>query len=171
MQPRTCMLSALTLGTAMFLGAAAIAADLPKEGTFSGTYSGFGTDKVTLIGKERLLDAFDENGLTLTNGLLDHATLHCFGLYDAANGMGQWNGRCVITDTAGDQIVADVASDGKFPTDAKSDRGLGTFTTGTGKYAGITGGWTFEGHVPEFRTAVEGTHAQNGPFHGSYKLP
>jgi hypothetical protein len=53
------------------LGAAALAADLPKEGTFSGTFSGVGTYKAYQVGKERLLLVFDENELQLTNGLLD----------------------------------------------------------------------------------------------------
>jgi hypothetical protein len=47
MQQRTSILSAFTLSAAMAVGTAAMAADLPKEGTFSGTYSGFGTAKVT----------------------------------------------------------------------------------------------------------------------------
>jgi hypothetical protein len=37
MQPRTRLFSAFTLTVAMAFGAAALAADLPKEGTFSGT--------------------------------------------------------------------------------------------------------------------------------------
>jgi hypothetical protein len=59
MQPRATFLSAVTLGTAMVLGTAAMAIDLPKEGTYSGTYSAFGTCKATAIGKERLLLACD----------------------------------------------------------------------------------------------------------------
>jgi hypothetical protein len=46
MQPRTSILSACTLSTAMAFGVAAMAADLPKEGTFSGTAS-------NPVGKER----------------------------------------------------------------------------------------------------------------------
>jgi hypothetical protein len=42
MQSRTSILSAFTLTTAMASGAA-VAADLPKEGTFNATYSAFGT--------------------------------------------------------------------------------------------------------------------------------
>jgi hypothetical protein len=65
------MLSAFTLSAAMFFGIVAMAADLPKEGTFSCTYYGFGTSKATKVGEERLLVVFDENGLTLSNGFLD----------------------------------------------------------------------------------------------------
>src|SRR5271165_1744962 len=112
MQPRTCILSAFTLSTAMAVGAAAMAADLPKEGTFNVTFSGSGTAKATAIGKERLLIAWDLNGLTVGTGLFDHMTWHCFGLNDTANGMRQYNGYCIMTDPAGDQIVGDIASDG-----------------------------------------------------------
>jgi hypothetical protein len=54
--------------------AASMAADLPKEGTFNSTYSAFGTIKVTTIGKERVMFVFDENGLTRSDGFLDHTT-------------------------------------------------------------------------------------------------
>ena len=47
----------------------------------------------------------------------------------------------------------------------------GTITTGTGKYAGISGGWTFVVHGPEFRTAAEGTYVTYGPLQGGYRLP
>jgi hypothetical protein len=55
MQPRTCILSTFALGMTLALGAAALAADLPKEGTFSGTFYGVGTYKASPVGKERLL--------------------------------------------------------------------------------------------------------------------
>ena len=41
MQSRTHLLCAVTLITAMRLGSAAIAADLPKEGTYDYTYARF----------------------------------------------------------------------------------------------------------------------------------
>ena len=162
---RTLVIAALALG----ISTPALAQ--MKEGTFSVTFSGAGTGKAIAIGKERLLIAWDENALTVGNGFLDHATWHCFGLYDVASGMAQWQGYCVATDPAGDQVVSNVASDGKYAADAKSFNGTGTFTTGTGKYAGISGGWTMVGHVPEFRTAVpESTYVQYGPIQGGYKI-
>jgi hypothetical protein len=77
---RTCLLSAFTLSTAIVFGAVAMAADLPKEGTFSATYSAVGTAKTTQIGKERVLIALDETGLSVGRGLFDHITWHCFGI-------------------------------------------------------------------------------------------
>jgi hypothetical protein len=58
---------------------AAMAADLPKEGTSTGTFSAFATFKATVIGKDRILTSFDGNGPSLTNGFADHMTWHCWG--------------------------------------------------------------------------------------------
>jgi hypothetical protein len=156
---------------ALALGIAAPALAQTKEGTFSGTYSGAGTYKATAIGKEGFLNAWDISGFTVSNGFLDHATWHCFGLYDIVNNMAQWQGYCVATDPAGDQIASTVASDGKYAADAKTYNGTGTFTMGTGKYAGISGGWKSVNHAPEFRTgAPESTYVQYASIQGSYKI-
>ena len=171
MQSRTCMLAAITLCSAMFLGTAAMAADLPKEGTFTATYSGYGTYKATSLGKELLLTGGEENGLIVGNGLLDHMTWHCWGLSDVTNAMAQHHGYCVGTDPAGDQIAGSYASDGKYPADAKSYSGALTFITGTAKYAGISGGLKYVCHSPDFRPAAEGSYLQYCTFQGSYKLP
>ena len=117
MQQRACLLSAFTLSTAMAFGVTAMAADLPKEGTFNVDYTAFGTFKAYAIGKERVLFNTDENGLYLGKGFGDHVTWHAFGMGDIANGMQQFHGYSVGTDPSGDQIVAEYASDGKFPFD------------------------------------------------------
>lgn len=105
MQKRTCSLFAFTLGAVMFFGTAAIAGDLPKEGTYSSTYAAADTFKATPIGKERLLGVFDGNGLSVGNGPIDHMTWHCFGLVDITNGMAEHHGYCVGTDPVGDEVV------------------------------------------------------------------
>ena len=74
MRTHKCILSGLALGTVMALADAAMAADLPKEGTFSGTYSAASTEKGYAVGKERFLVTYDENGLTVGKGFLDHMT-------------------------------------------------------------------------------------------------
>jgi hypothetical protein len=170
MQQRTSILSAFTLSTAMFFGVTAMAADLPKEGTYSGTYSGFGTVKATPIGKERLLIVWEENGLLLTNGMFDHTTVHCWGTSDSAKGVVQDQGYCVVTDPAGDQIVQIPISE-KRPLDQKSYGVSITQSGGTGKYAGISGDEHDVCHSGEFKPATDGTYLQYCTFQGSYKLP
>ena len=148
MQSRSIMLSTVTLGTAIFFAAAAAAADLPKEGTAAGTYSSFGTFKATAIGKERVLTTGDENGLSLTNGFGDHMTWHCWVTGDYTGGMGQDQGYCVGTDPAGDQLV-DIVSDEKHALGAKNISGMDTWSGGTGKFAGVSGGGPWMCHPGE----------------------
>src|SRR4051812_46305628 len=76
MQARTTLLSAAVLGFAL-LGGPARAADLPKEGTITATYSSAGTSKATPLGEERWFASYEEYGLTVGSGLLDHTTWHC----------------------------------------------------------------------------------------------
>ena len=171
MRARTFMVSAFTLSAAMVFGVVAMAADLPKEGPYSFTYAGFGTFKPTPVGKDLTLLTFDENGLSVGNGLFDHMTWHCWASGDITSGMAQYRGYCVGTDPSGDQVASTVASDGKYPQDAKSNSGTLTLMGGTGKYAGISGGHKYVNHGPEFRPASEGTYFSYTTNQGSYKLP
>ncbi len=173
MQSRTRLRSALpfALGVALASSTAAIAEDLPKEGTYNVTFSAFGTFKATAVGKEVILFSFDESGPIVGNGLLDHMTWHSWGLFNITNGIAltpiaYW----VLTDPNGDQLAATFSGD-KWPKDAKSFTGSATWITGTGKYAGISGNVKVECHGPEFRTAAEGTYVQYCGVQGSYKLP
>ena len=161
---RTLVIAALALGIATPTLAQM------KEGTYSGTYSSYGTSKATVIGKERLLLNFDENGLTITNGFLDHMTWHCYGLADFMNGTGQAHGTCVGTDPAGDQLVLDFGPDEKHAPDQKTWNGPARFTSGTGKFAGVSGVHTYVIHN-EFRPGAEGTYVNYVTFEGRYKLP
>jgi hypothetical protein len=128
MQPRTGIF-AFTLSTATCFGMVARAADLPKEGTSTGTFSYVvGTFKPTPVGKERLLTSWDGNGLSFTNGFGDHMSWHCWATGDYTNGVGLDRGYCVATDTSGDQLI-DIFNDDKHALDAKSF-GLGSRSLG-----------------------------------------
>jgi hypothetical protein len=114
----------------------------------------------------------DENGLSQSNGLpLDHMTWHCWGTANFVNGVGAPRGSCVMTDPAGDQISMDWVHEKWTSLDAKNVPASAKITGGTGKFAGLSGSWTYVAHVNEFRTAVEGTYALPITFQGSYKLP
>ena len=170
MQQRTCLLSAFTLSVAVILSIATIAADLPKEGTFSGEYSAIGTIKATALAKERLLASFDENGLSVGEGIFNHFTWHCWGLGDFVNGQGLNYGYCVGTDPTGDQVAVDFKGE-KQAIGQKIVNGSFTLTSGTGKYAGITGSAMFTQDGSEFRSLLEGTYISHNTHKGSYKLP
>lgn len=169
MQQRKHLLSAATLSSAMLLSTVAVAADLPKEGTFSVTYFSYGAGKSMQLAKERWFAHFEDHGLTVGSGLLDHMSWHCWGVADGANSIARFNGWCVLTDPAGDQIASDFASDEKVDL-AKTHTNGGTFSMGTGKYAGISGRWTYTSHGSEFKTP-EGEFLNYGAVEGSYKLP
>jgi len=171
MSQKALLIPSLLAGLAMFFGIAALAGELPKEGTYSAAYAGYGTCQITAVGKERLLSVCDENALMTTDGFLDHTTWHCWAFADFVKGMGAPHGTCVGTDPAGDQIVGDFLHE-MHTIDDKSPRASFKFTGGTGKYDGITGGWTYVNDYNAFRTAVPGTYASHVvKFQGSYKLP
>src|SRR3954467_15260658 len=79
MQARTILLSAAALGFALLVGPAR-AADLPKEGTFTVTSSLAGTYKATTLDEGQYFDSWEEYGLAVGDGLLDHTTWHCWGV-------------------------------------------------------------------------------------------
>jgi hypothetical protein len=60
-------------------------------------------------------------------------TWHCIGTTSIMVGMIRFSGFCLATDPAGDQIVADVVSDGTFPVTERNRPAKGVFTSGTGK--------------------------------------
>jgi hypothetical protein len=161
MRTHKCLWPTFTVLVAAAFTTAAIAADLPKEGTYSGTYSNPGTYKAYPVGKERVAVSWEADG----------ATWHCFGLEDVASGTQQWHGYCILTDPAGDQIMTSVISE-KHTQDTKNFGATGTFTAGTGKFTGIEGGVTFLCHNnAEFRTATAGTYVFLADLKAGYKLP
>lgn len=170
MKSRKSMRSAAALMLAAAIAFSPVVAAQGKEGKWSGTYSAFGTSKAIEIGKDKLLTVFDENGLSVSDGMFDHMTWHCWGLADFTNGMGQGHGYCVGTDTAGDQVALNFESEKHSLTD-KSVKGSFTLTTGTGKYAGITGSATYVNDGNMFRPAEKGTYFNHNTNQGTYKLP
>ena len=76
---------------------------------------------------------------------------------------------CMLTGPAGDQIAIELVTDRKVDT-SKPYTVTHTLTAGTGKYTGISGGWSVIAHGFEFK-APEGLYVQYGTLKGSYKLP
>jgi hypothetical protein len=158
------------LATTIIVGLGQPAPGQVQEGTMSGSFAAFGTVKATATGKERLLLALDENGLSVSNGYLDHMTWHCSGLADFINGAGQAQGFCAGQDSAGDQVVFNWESE-KYVPDQKVVRGTLNWTGGTGKYAGIRGDGTYVDYSGEFRPLADGTVVSYLTFEGNYRTP
>ena len=158
------------LATTLVLGLAEPVLAQMQEGTLIGTFVAFGTVKATTTGKERRLLAFDENGLSVSNGVLDRMTWHCSGLADFTNGVGQSQGFCAGHDPVGDQVVFNWESEKHAP-EQKVVRGTFSWTGGTGKYAGIRGDGTYVDYSGEFLPLAEGTVVSYRTFEGSYRTP
>jgi hypothetical protein len=160
------------IATALVVGAARpVAAQMKKEGTFSGTFGGYVTCKTMAVGKERVLFVCDENGFTITDGFFDHMSYHCWDFGDFVKGVGMPHGTCVYIDPAGDQIYGDFSYPTPVALSQKSGKGKLTFTGGTGKYAGISGGYSYVNDFGSFRTEVPGTLISHATNQGNYKLP
>ena len=50
-------------------------------------------------------------------------------------------------------------------------KGMTSFTSGTGKFAGVSGTLHYVVHAPEFRAPTTGTYVNYVTLEGSYKLP
>jgi hypothetical protein len=166
---KTSVMGALQFGLPIAL---ILALEIPTsaqmdEGTLSGTFAAFGTAQATATGKERLVFALDENGLSVTNGTLDHMTWHCSGVADFTHGIGQTQGFCAGNDPVGDQVVFNWESEKHTP-DQKVVHGTFSWTGGTGKYAGIRGTGTYVEYSGEFRPLAEGTIVSYRTFKGNY---
>jgi hypothetical protein len=159
---------ALMLGAACCTGAAA--ADLPKEGTFTNTLYRVWNLQGIVGRKTRYVNSFEMDGVSVGEGLMNHITAHCIGLGERLNQMRRSSGRCTLTDIDGDQIAVDSAIDW-YPNGAKDYGGNVSFTAGTGKYEGITGGLKEICYNGVFRAAAENAFFSYCTGEGSYKLP
>ncbi len=165
MHPHVSLLSAVMTGATILAVAAAIADEIPKEGTHSGTSSNVG--RVTqsfVVGKDMdqaVVAFWDESG-TISGG----SKQRCFGLSQTVQGMEQATGYCIITDPDGDQILMRSTTEPRFantPTLHGADQAL----MGTGKFKGVTAADTFscrQGGDPSQYTS-------DCDWKGSYKLP
>jgi hypothetical protein len=155
---------------ALVVGAVAPASAQMLEKTLSGTFAAFGTVDAQATGKERTVLAINENGFSVTNGVLDHMTWHCTGLAEFTNGTAQTQGFCVGRDPVGDQVVFNWESEKHAPKQ-KVVRGTFTWTGGTGQYAGIRGDGRYVDYSGEFRPLAEGEIVSYLTFEGNYSIP
>jgi hypothetical protein len=136
---------ALSLGTGLALGAAAMAADLPQSDTIKLHSAIKTTSQGFEVGEKHFMGS--GNGWGVTYNDADSGPLHmgawlCTFTFDDVNGSFNDGGGCAFGDPGGADKIFIVWS-GKG-TDKVGDQGTGTITGGTGKYAGIQGNMAYQ---------------------------
>ena len=168
------MRKSIVLASVLFASAAA-AGELPKEGKYSGDYYSSGSLVVAAMNKEATQGVrnFDEVGVTVGSGILDHMTWRCMGEQGGFAEKVRATGMCVATDLGGDQIVGDFVAS-PVPMSEKERPGKFEFVGGTGKYAGITGTFTYINYpyeMPYSELVAANRYAAHNTYQGTYKLP
>jgi hypothetical protein len=108
--------------------------------TFEGTWTAAGTRHALALGTDHRASIFDLTGslLLIGSGRLGVGfRAQAIGFSDSLTGM---QGRCVWTDERGDKIYSQLQ--GEFV--ATGNHIVGTFLGGTGRYAGVTGEYSFQ---------------------------
>jgi hypothetical protein len=119
------------------------ATETPSSGewhTFQGTWSASGTRQTLSLETNHRASIFDlEGSLLLTGGqgLGVGFQARAVGLTDSLTGM---QGRCVWTDERGEKVYSKL--NGEFV--ETGNHIVGTILGGTGRYAGVTGEYSFE---------------------------
>jgi hypothetical protein len=108
--------------------------------TFEGTWTATGTRRTLRLGPDDRAAIFELTGSVLLTGAQRPAVgfrAQAIGFSDTRSGM---QGRCVWTDERGEMLYSDLKGEwvgtGKHIT--------GTFVGGTGRYAGVTGEYSFQ---------------------------
>lgn len=107
---------------------------------FEGTWTAAGTRRTLNQGADRRSAIFDLTGSLLLSGVQRPAVgfkAQAMGFSDNRDGM---VGRCVWTDEHGEQIYSELK--GEMVGDGNHI--VGTFVGGTGRYAGVTGEYSFQ---------------------------
>lgn len=152
MQPHTCLSSAFTLATAMFLWTGATLplsghAETPKEGTDSYTNTWMSNGPSSLKIGDRTAGMYELIGVHRNDSGADDMGLRCLGAYEIGGaGIVQDHGACIYADHAGDQIMTMYEDNG--------NNGTETLVAGTGKFAGISG-------TGEYTILQRGLHADD----------
>ena len=108
--------------------------------TFEGSWSASGTRRTLNLEQDHRASIFDLTGSLLLIGDRELGIgfqAQAIGLTDSLAGM---QGRCVWTDERGDKVYSELK--GEFV--ATGNRIVGTILGGTGRYAGLTGEYSFQ---------------------------
>ena len=143
MQQRKIFKQALALTAGLLLAGSVQAQDWKAIGEFGW----FGVGKAHEVEKGHFYWVGEFSGTFFSDkgkgGLFHLAGVKCpaFNDLNFATGKGKAGGYCIITDTDGDKALASWQAQG----DNVTGRGTFTFTSGSGKYQGISGTYPFTG--------------------------
>jgi hypothetical protein len=114
----------------------------PADGwhAFEGTWTAAGTRRTLRLGPDERSAIFELTGTVLLTGAQRPSVgfrAQAIGFSDSRAGM---HGRCVWTDERGDMVYSELKGEAV----GSGNRIVGTFTGGTGRFAGVTGDYTFQ---------------------------
>jgi hypothetical protein len=107
---------------------------------FEGTWTAAGTRRTLRLGADDRAAIFELTGTVLLSGAQRPSVgfrAQAIGLSDSRAGM---QGRCVWTDERGDMVYSELRGEAV----GSGNRIVGTFLGGTGRYAGVSGDYTFQ---------------------------
>jgi hypothetical protein len=144
----------------------AVAAELPKEGSYDYTTCGSGVSTAIDFSKAHNGLSFEETGTIRSNspgGVFDKSTYRCVGLYTSFDGKNAAYSLCEAIDPDGDKRLS------FYPpgSDGKTTR---TQVEGTGKYEGIVVNLNSFENLGPFPHIKDGTYQICSHQTGTYKL-
>ena len=144
--------------------------------TFEGTWTAAGTRRTLRLGPDDRAAIFELTGSVLLTGAQRPAVgfrAQAIGFSDSRAGM---QGRCVWTDERGEMVYSELKGEAV----GSGNRIVGTFVGGTGRYAGVTGDYTFQwqyvidaedgavsGRVVDFKGRARLSRAATSPAGGA----
>ena len=144
-------------------------AQMPKEGTISGTVNYAGTHKIIPLDKDRAVMVYDNMGVRLDDsgqGPFHGMSTHNVGVMYFEKGVGRLRGYMTNMDKDGDQYILELTEEASPLTGPVN--GTGKILGGTGKFTGIQGG--IEYTRTNLRPVADGTHQAVSKFKGSWKI-
>jgi hypothetical protein len=150
----------------LVLGPGATAhAQLAKEGTYSGAYGWSVSSMVHQLAEGHVFSQDVYKGTFFNDagkGFLHESSWVCPSITELVKGKGTARGHCIVTDKDNDQVF--LVWKGTIDP-ATGFQGDYQWTSGTGKYTGITGNNTFSA------TRIGATTEGRGLLKGEWKLP
>ena len=139
-------------------------ADLPKQGSFTGTHTVAATAPAAFdTGGGQWAVIFDARVISTTDagsGIFHKISGHCIG----SDMFGHLTGTCLWVDGDGDKFAETINREAGLP------KGTGTLIGGTGKYKGIEGSLEFV-EAPRLADTAPGQRNLISRVKGSYKIP